>query len=120
MSSGSTVLEAGVILAEGEERSVKAEDLVLIKNRNGNQIMAVCRGGLGSGKRTAEEETKARFELEADNFAVTIQGRKEPAKSTLLKLCNGNIRAPTHVTVNGRFPFPVTTFEERIAAIEQA
>jgi predicted ribosome-associated RNA-binding protein Tma20 len=44
VSSGSTVLEAGVILAEGEERSVKAEDLVLIKNRNGNQIMAVCRG----------------------------------------------------------------------------
>ena len=50
MSSGSTVLEAGVILAEGEERSVKAEDLVLIKNRNGNQIMAVCRGGLGSNE----------------------------------------------------------------------
>jgi len=33
VSSGSTVLEAGVILAEGEERNVKAEDLVLIKNR---------------------------------------------------------------------------------------
>jgi hypothetical protein len=50
VSSGSTVLEAGVILAEGEERNVKAEDLVLIKNRNGNQIMAVCRGGLGSNE----------------------------------------------------------------------
>lgn len=50
MSSGSTVLEAGVILAEGEERNVKAEDLVLIRNRNGNEIMAVCRGGLGSNE----------------------------------------------------------------------
>ncbi len=50
VSSGSTVLEAGVILAEGEERNVKAEDLVLIKNRNGNRIMAVCRGGLGSNE----------------------------------------------------------------------
>ena len=50
VASGSTVLEAGVILAEGEERTVKAEDLVRIKNRNGNQIMAVCRGGLGSNE----------------------------------------------------------------------
>jgi DNA helicase HerA-like ATPase len=50
VASGSTVLEGGVILAEGEERHVKAEDLVLIRNRNGNQIMAVCRGGLGSNE----------------------------------------------------------------------
>ena len=50
VASGSTVLDAGVILSEGEERHVKAEDLVLIRNRNGNQIMAVCRGGLGSNE----------------------------------------------------------------------
>jgi uncharacterized protein len=50
VASGTTVLEAGVILAEGEERNVKAEDLVLVKNRNGNKIMAVCRGGLGSNE----------------------------------------------------------------------
>jgi DNA helicase HerA-like ATPase len=50
VSSGSTVLEAGVILAEGEERNVKAEDLVQVRNRNGNRIMAVCRGGLGSNE----------------------------------------------------------------------
>jgi hypothetical protein len=31
VASGSTVLDAGVILAEGEEKSVKAEDLILIK-----------------------------------------------------------------------------------------
>jgi len=37
VASGSTVLDAGVILAEGEERIVKAEDLVLVKNRNGNK-----------------------------------------------------------------------------------
>ena len=50
VASGSTVLDAGGILAEGEERSVKAEDLVLIKNRNGNNIMAVTRGDLGSNE----------------------------------------------------------------------
>ena len=50
VASGSTVLDAGVILAEGEEKSVKAEDLVLVKNRNGNIIMAVTRGGLGSNE----------------------------------------------------------------------
>jgi len=50
VASGSTVMDAAVILAEGEERCVKAEDLVLIHNRNGNEIMAVCRGGLGSNE----------------------------------------------------------------------
>jgi hypothetical protein len=50
VASGSTVMDAAVILAEGEERHVKAEDLVLIRNRNGNEIMAVCRGGLGSNE----------------------------------------------------------------------
>ncbi len=50
VASGSSVMEASVILAEGEERQVKAEDLVVIRNRNGNEIMAVCRGGLGSNE----------------------------------------------------------------------
>ncbi len=50
VASGSTVMDAAVILAEGEERYVKAEDLVLVRNRNGNEIMAVCRGGLGSNE----------------------------------------------------------------------
>lgn len=50
VASGSSVLDAAVILAEGEEQHVKAEDLVLIHNRNGNEIMAVCRGGLGSNE----------------------------------------------------------------------
>jgi len=71
-----------------------------------------------SGKKTMEEEAKARFELEADNFAIMVQGRKEHAISTLLKLSKGNIRAPTHVTFDGRFPFPIITYEERIRAIQ--
>lgn len=50
VASGSSVLDAAVILAEGEEQYVKAEDLVLIHNRNGNEIMAICRGGLGSNE----------------------------------------------------------------------
>lgn len=50
VASGSTVMDAAVILAEGEERYVKAEDLVVVRNRIGNEIMAVCRGGLGSNE----------------------------------------------------------------------
>ncbi len=36
------------ILQEGKETEVTAETLVLIDNRNGNKIVAICRGGLGS------------------------------------------------------------------------
>lgn len=50
VASGCTELGASVILAEGEEKLVKAEDLVVIRNRNGNEIMAVCRNGLGSNE----------------------------------------------------------------------
>jgi len=50
VASGSTVIDAAVVLNEGEERNVKAEDLVVIENRNGNRIMAVCRTGRGSNE----------------------------------------------------------------------
>lgn len=40
IASGSTELGASIILAEGEERCVKSDDLVLIRNRNGNEMMA--------------------------------------------------------------------------------
>jgi hypothetical protein len=65
VSSSSTVLEAGVILAEGEERSVKAEDLVLIKNRNGNQIMAVCRGVHATEKKRNAREVSIHWQHKA-------------------------------------------------------
>ena len=50
VASGCTELGASLILAEGEEKFVKAEDLVLIRNRIGNEIMGVCRSGLGSNE----------------------------------------------------------------------
>jgi hypothetical protein len=50
VASESTVIDATVILNAGEERSVKAEDLVIIDNRNGNKIMAVCRTAQGSNE----------------------------------------------------------------------
>jgi len=50
IASGSTVIDAVVILNEGEEKKVKAEDLVVIDNRNGNKIMAVSRAGFGSNE----------------------------------------------------------------------
>ena len=74
---------------------------------------------LVSGKKTMEEEAKAKLELEADNFAITVQGQKEPATSTLLKLSKENVRAPTHVTFDGRFPFPIITYQERIEAVRR-
>jgi DNA helicase HerA-like ATPase len=45
VASGATELSATVILSEGEEKKVKAEDLVLIDNKGGNKVLAVCRGG---------------------------------------------------------------------------
>lgn len=39
--------EAECILLEGKEREVTSETLVLIDNRNGNKVLAVCRGGVG-------------------------------------------------------------------------
>jgi len=50
VGSGSTVNDATVILNDGEEKKVKAEDLVTVDNRNGNKIMAVCRVGVGSNE----------------------------------------------------------------------
>ncbi|MEM2961357.1 MAG: hypothetical protein QXU67_07100, partial [Candidatus Bathyarchaeia archaeon] len=50
VASGSTVPDAVVILNEGEEKNVKAEDLVVIDNRNGNKVMSVCRTGIGSNE----------------------------------------------------------------------
>ena len=48
VASGASETGARVVLNEGEKKAVKVEDLVLIKNRNGNDVFAVCRGGLGS------------------------------------------------------------------------
>lgn len=70
--------------------------------------------------RTIEEEISAKQELEADNYAVSHQFRKEPAISVLTKLTKGQIRRPTHFTVDGRFAFPVITAEQRIEAIRNS
>jgi hypothetical protein len=50
VASESTVTSASLILNEGEEKKVKAEDIVLVTNRNGNKVLAVCRAGLGSNE----------------------------------------------------------------------
>jgi hypothetical protein len=47
VASESSETSARIILAEGEEQKVKAEDLVRITNRNGNEIIGVLRQGLG-------------------------------------------------------------------------
>lgn len=47
VASGSTQSQATVLLNAGEEKKVKAEDLVLVKNKGGNEILAVCRSGMG-------------------------------------------------------------------------
>lgn len=50
IASEASEVEARVILNEREEREVKAEDLVLVENRNGGSVMAVLRRGLGSNE----------------------------------------------------------------------
>lgn len=94
-------------------------DLLEVSKRKARDYLDLLKAFyvLLSGKKTVEEEAKAKIELEADQYAVTVQGQREPAISTLLKLSKGNVRAPTHVTFDGRFPFPIITYEERIEAI---
>jgi hypothetical protein len=50
VASGSTVVSATVLLNEGEEKKLRAEDLVVIENHNGNKLMAVCRTAVGSNE----------------------------------------------------------------------
>jgi len=50
IASGASETSARVILNEGEEKRVKAENLVLVENRNEGSIMAVLRQGLGSNE----------------------------------------------------------------------
>lgn len=50
VASLSTVTDAQLILNDGEERNAKAEHLVLIHNRNGNDVLAVCRTAVGSNE----------------------------------------------------------------------
>ena len=50
IASDSTENDARVILNEGEEKRVRAEDLVLVENRNEGKILAVLRRGLGSNE----------------------------------------------------------------------
>ncbi|MCS7117386.1 MAG: DUF87 domain-containing protein [Thaumarchaeota archaeon] len=47
VASGSRENESLVILYEGMEKLVTNETLVLIDNRNGNKVLAICRGGFG-------------------------------------------------------------------------
>jgi len=48
ISSPSSETEAQMVLNEGLEREVKVEDLILIENKAGNKILAVCRKGIGN------------------------------------------------------------------------
>lgn len=48
VASESSTTDCMLILLEGKERDVKAEDIVLIENDNGNDLLAVCREGVGS------------------------------------------------------------------------
>lgn len=45
--SGASESSATVVLYDGMEKEVKNESLVLIRNKSGGNVLAVCRGGLG-------------------------------------------------------------------------
>ncbi|PIP13543.1 MAG: hypothetical protein COT45_01210 [bacterium (Candidatus Stahlbacteria) CG08_land_8_20_14_0_20_40_26] len=71
-----------------------------------------------SKQTTIEEQITAQKELDADKYAVYLQGRREPAFSCLTKLSSKSILGISHITKNGLFEFPALTFAERIRAIE--
>jgi hypothetical protein len=48
VASESSTIDCKLILLDEKEREVKAEDIVLIENDNGNKLLAVCREGVGS------------------------------------------------------------------------
>jgi Zn-dependent protease with chaperone function len=66
-----------------------------------------------------EEKIRKNQELNADKYAVTWMGKKEPAISALTKLVQGKVESLSHITKYGRFEFPVLTIKERIEAINQ-
>ena len=47
VSSGASESRASVILYDGMEKVVRNESLVVIRNKNGGDVLAVCRGGRG-------------------------------------------------------------------------
>lgn len=71
-----------------------------------------------SRQTTIEERITAQKELDADKYAVQLQGRKEPALSCLRKFLAESSLGISHITENGLFKFPALTFKERIRAIE--
>lgn len=66
-----------------------------------------------------EEQIRRNQELNADKYAVTWMGRKQPAISALTKLVQGKVESISHVTKYGHFEFPALTIKERIEAINQ-
>lgn len=50
VASPSSESEAQCILHEGKEREITNETLVLIDNRNGNKVLAICREGHGNNE----------------------------------------------------------------------
>jgi len=95
-------------------------DLLEISEKKAREALGLIKTvwTLLKGQRTIEEEIKAQNEMEADKYAVTLQGRKEPAISALFKLTEGNVKLPTHVTIDGNFMLPVITCEQRIEAMK--
>jgi Zn-dependent protease with chaperone function len=67
----------------------------------------------------AEETVRRNQELNADKYAVTWMGNKEPAISALKKLAQGKVESLPHVTKYGDFEFPELVIKERIEAIKQ-
>ncbi len=47
IGDGAGITWAPLILIEGKEREVGTEELVIVKNLNGNEVLAVCRKGFG-------------------------------------------------------------------------
>ena len=107
-----------VLLGKGYLTDVLA-DILDVSYKEAQDVIGLIKllWMLFTRQKTIEEEITAQMELEADKYAVSLQGKKEPAISFFLKASRENIKAPTHVTVTGRFVLPALSFEERINAL---
>jgi hypothetical protein len=50
VASGSTVIEATAIINPGEEKTVKADDVAIMDDRDHSKIKAICRKAVGSNE----------------------------------------------------------------------
>jgi len=83
VSSGASESRATVILYEGMEKVVQNESLVVIRNKNGGDVLAVCRGGRGVNEnvRTSGFTPGVAYAKPAEPLAASRNTISTPSRS---------------------------------------